>query len=307
MNKKELTNLREIAFEVTIDPKNAVHAANAEDVVKVLKAYIDSYKSFLTAKLRAENNSEEEITTTIKDTQLLIVDTDFNSFHSSIAPYNPNSSNTNAFFKQYKSDILTVDIDNYSDILALKNEFTKSELQAIYGPIFSAISSKYNLRVKAKEGVEITVKKPTKSFETYFKESKTKEKKLVQRKNDKLFQVFVQTPDLNHLSNKNIIYSSELQHETYPYTFDRVSYDGQIIYFHDNITCNVDYEDDLYFISYPDLKIEVWGESRKEAEKAFDFTFYSLVLNYVNEKDENLTLDAVQLKNKLTTMIRLIK
>ncbi|MBO9690868.1 MULTISPECIES: hypothetical protein [Chryseobacterium] len=309
MDDKELSNLREIAFEVTIDPKNPVHAASAEDVVKVLKAYIDSYKSFLAAKLRSENNSEEEISATIKETQLLIVDTDFNSFHSAIAPYNPNSHNTTSFFNQYKSDILSLDVDNYSNVLALRNKFTKKELQAIYGPIFSVISNKYDLKVKTSTELEVTVKKPRKSFNTYFKERK--EKIMVEREvnkdNGKLFQVFVQTSDLNHISTKDILYSSELPHETYPYTLDKVTYNEKTIYFHDTIICQVDYEDDLYFISYPELKIEVWGESRKEAENAFDFTFYSLVLNYVKEKDENLTNDAIQLKNKLKTMIRLIK
>lgn len=307
MENKELSNLREIAFEVTIDPKNPVHAANAEDVIKVLKAYIASYKSFLAVKLKSENNSEEEITATIKDTQLLIVDTDFNSFHSAIAPYNPHSNNTYGFFNEYKSDILSVDVDNYTTILALIDTYSKKELESIYGPIFSATSNKYNLKVKTNTGAEITVKKPRKSFETYFKESKKKEYQQKKLKNDKLFQLFVQSPDLNHISNKDIIYSSELPHETYPYTLDRISYDANIIHLNDTITCNVDYEEGLYFISYPDLRIEVWGVSRKEAEKAFDFTFYSLVLNYANEEDENLTNDAILLKNKLTTMIRLIK
>lgn len=92
-----------------------------------------------------------------------------------------------------------------------------------------------------------------------------------------------------------------------PYTPDRIIYNGLIIYFHDSINCPVSFVDDFYLISYPDLNIEVWGASRQDAEKAFDFTFYSLYLNYAEEDDKNLTDDAIQLKDKLTTMIRTVK
>ncbi|TLX24672.1 hypothetical protein FE904_14970 [Chryseobacterium indologenes] len=305
MNNKELSQLREIAFEVTIDPKNALHAASAEDVVKVLNAYISSYKAYLEIKLKSENNSEEDIKETIKNTKLLVVNTEFNSYHNSLAPYNPNDTSILPVFQGYKKDILSVDVDDYSEIRKLRNEFTKEELFSIYNPIFSAISNNYRLKVKTEKDLVKEVKKPTKNFATYFKPPKEKQRK--QENNDKLFQLFVHSPDLKNISQKDIIYSSELEHETYPYTLDRLDFNDKTIYLNDIITCYVEFVDDLYFISYPDLNIEAWGSSRSEALAAFDFTFYSLVINYVDEIDENLTNDAIDLKNKLKTMIRLIK
>lgn len=303
-NKEELSYLREIAFEVTIDPKNSIHAATAEDVVKVLKAYIASYKAFLSIKLKTKLNSDEEVNDIISKTQLLVVDSNFNSYHSCLASYNPHSTTVLSIFNEYKSDILETDMDSYSDMLRLRNSFSKEELNSIYSPIFSALSIRYNLNVKSNKGIERKVIKPRKEFATYFKPHKVNVKK---EDTDKIFQIFVQSPDLKNISTKDIIYSSELLHETYPYTLDKISFDEKQILLHDTIDCNVEYVDELYFISYKDLKIEAWGESRKDAEEAFDFTFYSLVINFANEEDAKLTDDAIVLKNKLNTMIRLIK
>lgn len=304
MDETSLKHLRDIAFEVTIDPNNAVHAASAEDVVKVLNAYINSYKSYLTIKLKSENSSEEDIKETLKNTQLLVVNTEFNSYHNSLAPYNPSNGISTTLFNDYKSEIIDADLDNYSDLLSLKDQFTKEELFSIYNPIFNAISNRYTLKVKTDKGIVRKVKRPNKEYSTYFKPKKGKIK--IQN-DDKLFQVFVQSHDLKNISAKDIIYSSELEHETYPYTLDRINFNDISIYFHDSITCEVDFIDDLYFISYADLNIEVWGGSRLEAQKAFDFTFYSLIINYAQEDDKNLTTDAIILKDKLNTMIRLIK
>jgi hypothetical protein len=301
MKNENLKELREIAFEITIDPNNALHAATAEDVVKVLSAYISSYKSFLTIKLHSENKSEEEITETLKESKLIVVDTDFNSFHSSLAPFNPHDHSVLSVFNDYKSEILDADVDSYTDLRNLRNEFTKEQLHLIYSPIFSVINRNYSLKIKTENKGERKVKKPIKEFETYFKNTK---EKIVKENQDKLFQFFVQTPDINSFSKKDIIYSSVLEHKTYPYTTDRIIFSNKIIYLHDNITCNVEYIDDLYFISYGELNIQVWGETREEAEEAFHFTFYSLVINYAEDNDENLTNDAILLKNKLTTMIR---
>lgn len=306
MDNTSLEKLRDMAFEVTIDPNNHIHAASVEDVVKVLNAYVSSYKSYIEIKLKSENKPEDQIKDILNNTQLLVVNTEFNSYHNSLAPYNPTNQVTTSLFNKYKTDILEVDIDNYSDLRQLREHFTKEELSAIYSPIFNATSKNYNLKIKTDNGIIRKVKKPTKSFETYFKPTKIKEPVKKDDK-DKIFQVFVQSHDLKSISKKDIIYSTELEHETYPHTVEKISYHDKDIYLHESITCEVEFKDDLYFIIYSDLNIEVWGQSRKEAIEAFNFTFYSLVMNYAQEEDDNLTDDAIILKSKLNTMIRLIK
>lgn len=304
MEIKDLQQLRDIAFEVTIDPNNVLHAADAADVISVLNAYITSYKSYLEIKLKAENQSDEAIKETVKNTKLLVVDTEFNSYHNCLAPYNPIDNRVIPVFNDYKEEILEADMNDYSDMRRLRNAYTKEQLHSIYNPIFLAVSNNFSLKVKTAEGKEKRVVRPKKEYATYFKLPKTKKG---EANETKLFQVFVESADLKSISQKNIIYSAELDHATYPYTPDRIIYNGLIIYFHDSVNCPVSFVDDFYLISYPDLNIEVWGASRQDAEKAFDFTFYSLYLNYAEEDDKNLTDDAIQLKDKLTTMIRTVK
>lgn len=304
MENKNLNLLRDIAFDVTIDPNNPLHAASAEDVIKVLNAYISSYKSFLAIKLKAENHSAEVIKETVDNTKLLVVNTDFSSYHSSLAPYNSKTEVVIPVFEDYKEDILDADMHSYAAMLKLRDQFSKDELHAIYGPIFSAVSGDYSLKVKANHS-EKRVTRPLKDYETYFRPVKLKKKEIEDDK--KLYNVVFESKDINSFSTKNIIYSEVLDHATYPYTPDRFLVENKLIILNDTIIADVSFVDDLYFITYSDLNIEVWGETRKDAQDAFDFTFYSLFLNYAEEDDSNLTDDAIQLKNKIITMIRTVK
>jgi hypothetical protein len=61
-----------------------------------------------------------------------------------------------------------------------------------------------------------------------------------------------------------------------------------------------------YLISNNELDLTAWGNSREEAIDAFNFAFYSLYVNYYNEIDSNLTKDAVQLKNNLHKIIKIV-
>ena len=77
----------------------------------------------------------------------------------------------------------------------------------------------------------------------------------------------------------------------------------------DSISAPVIYkeEEKLYYISYPDLNILVWGNDREEAEEAFQFNFISFIKTIYNEDDSNLTNKAREIKKKLTNLIDQIK
>jgi len=71
-----------------------------------------------------------------------------------------------------------------------------------------------------------------------------------------------------------------------------------------NLDCIVDFEDDNYIITNEDLDITVWGESRKEVEEAFCFSFYSTYKNFYLEDNINLSEEAIHLKEKLKGIIK---
>ena len=197
--KKDLKELRDIAFDITIDPNNSIHSANAEDVVKVLNAYISSYKNFIAVKLKGEEKSSDEIAKAVMEAKLLVVNTEFNSYHNSLAP---SDSSKFPYFESYKDDVLDTDVDNYGQLQDLIHKYNKEELYAIFNPIFSATSKDYSLKVKTDAG-ERKVKKPTQSFASYFKPTKKKE---IKKDPDKIFQIYVQTKDLKTISKKDIIF-----------------------------------------------------------------------------------------------------
>lgn len=301
MVDKNLSELRQIAFEITIEPSNKVHAANAEDVAKVINAYVASYKSYLAIKLKSSEKNEDEINEIVSKSQLLIVDTNFNSYHSCMAPYSP--AYDQDFFSDYKKDIIHTDINNYNDFSALRDKFTKDQLHSIYNPLFQSLNDRFRLTVVA-DGNKRSVHKPKREYASYFKKSSLKSKS---NTNDKLYQLYVKSGDLKNISDKNILFSEELEHETYPFKLSHFVSNDKAFILNDEIICEVEYNEGLYFIFYPDLHIEVWGETRDEAEKAFEFVFYSLYVNYVLEDDTNLTDDAIILKDKINTMIRSVR
>jgi hypothetical protein len=71
------------------------------------------------------------------------------------------------------------------------------------------------------------------------------------------------------------------------------------------LTADVTYDDkeNLYYITFSDLNILVWGKDRSEAEDAFRFAFISLIQNIHNEDDKNLNKEAKEIKKKLSAII----
>lgn len=64
------------------------------------------------------------------------------------------------------------------------------------------------------------------------------------------------------------------------------------------------YEDDLFYLSEDNLEILVWGSTVEEVKSAFNFAFIAMYNNYALEIDENLTTDAIALKNKILDLIK---
>jgi len=69
----------------------------------------------------------------------------------------------------------------------------------------------------------------------------------------------------------------------------------------------VTHEENNFIIRNDEFDITVWGQTREKAEEAFAFTFDALYTNYALEKDENLSDKAIELKNKLKSIIKKIR
>ncbi|MDP2113094.1 MAG: hypothetical protein Q8K69_03435, partial [Bacteroidota bacterium] len=110
--------------------------------------------------------------------------------------------------------------------------------------------------------------------------------------------------NLNQRNLKEILYLEELEHDTYPFKPDLIKFQNIIFVLSKNLECIVEFEDDNYIIKNEELDLIVWGETRKEVEDAFNFSFYSLYTNYFLEDDSKLSDGAIRLKNGLKTIIK---
>ncbi|MBS4028604.1 MAG: hypothetical protein KGZ58_08195 [Ignavibacteriales bacterium] len=112
------------------------------------------------------------------------------------------------------------------------------------------------------------------------------------------------TVEIKPLSVKQENEFDVLQNYAHPFSPDTLRFENHTFVLNKKLVCVVEYQEDMYFISYGDLDISVWGRTREEAEEAFAFTFYSLYLNYCIEKDEKLSFKARELKRKLKSIIK---
>jgi hypothetical protein len=100
--------------------------------------------------------------------------------------------------------------------------------------------------------------------------------------------------------------SKELEHDTYPFKPESIKYQNFKFDLSKNLDCIVEFEDDNYIIKNEELDIIVWGATREEVEDAFNFSFYSLYINYYLEDNSKLSDEAIFLKSRLHTIIKLV-
>ncbi len=94
-----------------------------------------------------------------------------------------------------------------------------------------------------------------------------------------------------------------LEHDTYPFKPDMIRFEKRTFVLNQKLVCEVDFHDETYFISYPELDIAVWGKTRDEAEEAFAFVFSALYDNYALESDDILSSKARDIKKKMNSLV----
>jgi len=323
MESPELKHLREIALTLKLDPIGTVgNAASISDVIQVLKGVKDSYRNFLKIELekrfKDSSNIESDVNSFIENVELLIVDTKFNSYQTSIAPNVQDNAfslfgnigefnSTEQIFDNYKEQIIYSDVNNYQDLQSLKTTFTEEERYLIFTPLFQASSNKkYNVYAWEENKDRRKIIKPKKEFQTYFKTIRKNKIESPQ----KYYQFYAKVSGSGEIISKNnikdIVYYEALEHETYPFKPDVIAFGKYIFKLFEKLECNVYFEDNLYYIENESLDLNVWADTREEVEKAFYFQFYSLYINYGLESNENLTLKAIALKNKILGLIETV-
>lgn len=94
---------------------------------------------------------------------------------------------------------------------------------------------------------------------------------------------------------------------TYSFEPENIKYKNLNFILNKQLVCSVEFIDDNYIIKNNELELTVWGETRKDVEDAFNFSFYSIYKNFYLEDDSNLSSEAILLKNKLKNRILAIE
>lgn len=323
-----IEKLKDIAFRIHIDPlKTVEHAAKVETVIKVLSDIQQSYSNYLEIEFlkneqfkKAYDTNKKVLDTIKEELSLLVVDLNFGSFEAALAPdlielQSPIFKNEvlewkKETFSEYKDVIICGDYEDANYLRKVGKRYSEDERTKIYKPLFSSIGDgkEYRINVKTKNHKVLKVLiQPEKVKDFYV--SKTVGEKLETPEYSTL-QVFAKVKKqgdkfrLNQRNLKEILYMEELEHDTYPFKPDLIRFSETIFVLNRNIECIVEFEDDNYIIRNEELDLLVWGDTRKEAEDAFCFSFYSLYQNYYNEIDNNLSEEAILLKDKLRRLIK---
>lgn len=108
---------------------------------------------------------------------------------------------------------------------------------------------------------------------------------------------------------KKMLATEKLERPIYPLQLTKIKDDRTEVILKNTISADVNYDnyENVYYAEFNDLNIMVWGNNREEIDTAFQFAFISLVQNIYNESDENLTLKAKVIKQKLSELIDQIK
>jgi hypothetical protein len=332
MNSDFLEALRKLAlyFKLETGPKDG-GAIDIESLTKVLEAVNSSFQNYFDAELRTQYQQHGKITARVdkeiralkEEAGLLIVDLKFASFEAAVSPNSITSSGLYSYieeplklkkgiFKSYEQDVFYSNLNDPKTINRLEKKFTGEERSAIFKPLEKTIF--HPTRYTFKYGKSFNDLK--RSFKPITPEI---EKKLIPPairppSSETLYKMYVLTDGEMDLFGpkpkiKKWLASEKMERADYPLQLFKIKSDDAEVILKEAITADVSYDADekLYYISYGDLNILVWGKDRDEADGAFQFAFISLIQNIYNEEEANLTKKAKEIKKKLAALIDQIK
>lgn len=329
MPNKELELLLKKAISLQIEGLEGVgHAVPVQTLIKVLTRLQSSFNNYIEVGIQKNPDLAQgkeitpELVTLIQDKlQLLILKVQPGSVVMRMAPdmtnlqgylFAKSAADWQAMvFESYKQEVVApAYTPSFIDSIAEK--YNPEERKKIYRPFFEAVGlgqEKVPYRINLVENTEKI--KVIKTLELPEK----KEQKLIipsvrtpikVEEEDGLVLARIKTTNGKpHVSN---IYSVVNQtFSSIPYPIERIAYKHKEYILSKKITGQMRKEENVFFLEYKDLDIEVWGESHSQVLEAFGFAFNSLYRNFVTVKESELTPKAIILRGKLTQLVKEVR
>jgi len=327
MPNTALEHLLKKAISLQIEGLEGVgHAIPVQTLIKILTRIQSSFNNYI--EIGVSKNPElaqgKEITPAlialIQDKlQLLVLKVQPGSV---VMRMSPDTNNLQGFlfaktaaewqatvFEEYKNEVVApIYTPTFVDSIAEKYE--PEERKRIYKPFFEAVGLgqekvpyRINLIDNNSPGIKVlkTLVLPEKKEQKVIIPSVRIASKVEEV--DGLVLAHIKTINGKpHVSN---IYS--VVNETFssiPYSLEIIRHKRKVYTLTKKITCHLRKEEEVFFIEYKELDIEVWGESHAVVLEAFGFAFDSLYRNFVLADEKELTPQSITLRRKLTQLIK---
>lgn len=322
--------LRERALHLKLEAdKRFGGAVDVQSLVKALGAIERSYSNYLDAELRDKvkgkitKTIEKEIAAFKKESALLVVDLNFASFGAAIVSNSVTTSGSFAHFKNaqqlkqesfdhYKKDAFFADHNDPKVLAQLKERFTPEERSSIFSPLYKDIFSTKSFSFQVGKTAKTLHPVHRKTSEAAQKTLMPVVHKTLEPSGEKLVALYgIVEDNVDLFGQRNIKFKKRLavqsmDKDTYPYQSHEINYGNAKVILKRPITAKVEFVEDenLYFISFGDLELSAWGDTRQQAEEAFNFAFVDTVKTYYLEDDSRLTKKAIALKQQLAALIQ---
>jgi hypothetical protein len=324
-----LNDLRDESIYIKVEAKDKIAGAiDVENLIKILSSINQSYKCFLEIEIQKDPNikkttdtAKKEIKQFIKESELLIVDLDFASFGAAISPNTikntPFSNIKNGLklkkrtFEEYKANVFYGDFKNEQFLKEIEKRYSEEERASIYKPLFSNIYTNKNVKFysgRDKKHLRLFTRATlSKKVLGILNPEISKEREIV--KDEETYAIYVTSSDEPDLFGKKpkytkVLATEKLERPVYPYQLNEIRVNANLYQFQKKLSAEVTFEEDMFFITHRDLNIEVWGDTRKQAEEAFNFMLGSIISNIYHEEDDKLTTKAQVLKSILKDIIK---
>ncbi len=318
-----LDNLRKISFYIKIDPVDTIgHAAYLDTVSRVLSAINRSYMNYFSieySKNKCFSADNTIIEAFLRQIRLLVVDLNFDSMQSALAPGLMNLedemfADQNGSLDQWKMTkyndfkyvILSGDYSQPNYIKMIGDRYTPKERSEIFHPLFIACgdSNEYYLKFKREPSEDFKrLIVPDNKIKLFYEKDLNKKKK----DNTYNFGVFEVKYKSDSASDKNRILKNGKILKQRDIGMDSIRVERVEYILNSVLYSKINYKDNSIFLNNNEFDIIVWGDSIEKAREALCFAFHSLYVNYALEEDINLTPKAIELKQKLLNLVKNVK
>lgn len=326
--KEYIDTLRNDSIYIKLKSEDKLGGAvDVGSLVKALNSLNQSYKNYLSIELNKNSDvnsstkkGKKEINDFIADSELLVVDLDFASFGAALTPNVVTSRQYSTIkdslelkkksFTEYKKDVFFADYTDEKFIHRIATKYSEQERAEIYKPIIDNLINTQKFKFffgPSKERLSGMSKNVLKNeaIETFLPKSLLEKNE----KREAMYVIYVTSSDEMDLFGRKpkiskILATTKLEQPVYPFQLHEVKVDKTIYTFNKTLSANVTFEDEMFFIEYTNLNIDVWGDSREEAEEAFTFALQSIIRNIYLDDDSNLTDKAIVLKSHLKSIIK---